>query len=219
MKPHCPHGVSLSLLLLAALSMAAAILPARAEAPPAGSFQLVPPEGVAATTFGEIPPDGTIWREFYDRGGGWGGRRDRTQTAYADNGDLVISAGDVVSLDGVPYAVQGTRLNVCGWIRWSSYCPSETWWFVGDVLEFNDPGSGVSTLQIQELWLYRDFITAWWADGNGSHALDPGDTILWNVGTCYCGFNVAETYTSVILSEFGAVPVEPTTWGRLKTLF
>jgi hypothetical protein len=152
-----------------------------------------------------IPPDGSQWHELYPAF-----CTIRTQDAYEDNGDGVISPCDRFSLDGEGYHIEWVgptyALVPCG-------AGGEP-----DFLEPVEPQTGGDpTCEIwREVW--PDHGMEWhvddWVD-NGDGVLSVCDMVYIG-GLCYHIENIG---LNVNVRPDGPVDSDGETWGRIKSRF
>lgn len=213
----CSRCCAPALILGALILVAGPAVNAAEELPPIGNFSPAIDSTVVGTRLGEIPPNGTIWREYYDRGSERAGRTDHIQTGYLDDGDLMISTGDAVELDGVPHPIQWVGVTLSGQVWWHpEICSDEVFWGVFEVEARTLP----SYVDLQLLWPFWRRFDAVFLDIDRDDEFDLGEIIHWGDPFPYCstGFYISEIDISVHLADFGAVPAIPATWGRIKSL-
>lgn len=144
-----------------------------------------------------IPPDGSQWHElapvFCNV---------HVQNSYEDNGDAVVSECDVIVIDGIR--------NHVDWAGPTYYlvaaeAPDERWL---------EPG------EIPDEWheVAPNFCTYWqvldWLDEDLDGGISFCDMVLFSDGW----WHVEDVRLDITVTEEPS-PVEPTTWGKVKSFF
>lgn len=202
-------------LAVATLSAGSAVRPARSGQPapllyldlvenpsrPAGA----PAPGAAAAP---VPPNSSNWHELHPVLTG-----QHAQQAYTDNGDGLVSIGDVLRLDGLDYRIVWagptyfTTVNGAPRAWEPSQAPHDPAAPVGETWQEVVPAFGTPIA-----------VTAW-AD-NGTGTLDPGDelTVVPDGGAAVTA-RLDVIGTNITVEPLPVVPTAPTTWSGLKRLF
>jgi hypothetical protein len=176
----------------------------------------------------EIPPDGSSWQ-----GLPVGGQAtSHVQRGFWDNGDGVLSLGDNIDLDGTMYSITYVGPAYVG--NATKYCPilypPENYWYgpvvfvpkthnsgpdpSGEIwLQLNPHTCPPVTEGIWHFWVWQ------WYDNNGNGVVDAGDSVFdpsVHVGEYMF---ITEVRVSIGIDGLVAVPIRPSTWGRIKSLF
>ena len=168
--------------------------------------------GVTGVAIGDVPPPGSHWHELWPNYCG-----DWTQEDYRDNGDGVISACDIIVLDGMEYHITWagpTYFTTCtdptGLTQEVIYEPTAD----------PNPQSPVC-----EIWheVYPNFC----AETHVDDYQDNGDGVLSECDLVYSGgtdgivreYHIDRIGCNIIVEPGSSVPNKQTTWGLLKNLF
>jgi hypothetical protein len=198
--------------LAIATSVLLTLILSTVPAPPAtanpiwpGIFELVDrPYGTS------IPPDGSQWHAISMREGPDGFEPTVAQTLYSDNGDGIVSIGDAIH---GPESAWRERVAVVGTCR--LYRLVETGWIVRTL-------PGYSGTPVGEIWAILK-PTEFWGEPREVQAFTqaaPAPMALPVAGDQVLLDGVWATIEWARLGVDGdfAVPVERTTWGRIKAM-
>lgn len=174
--------------------------------------------GASSLAAREIPPDGSVWLEVGCCTSPAGDLfiRNHVQDSYQDNGDGIVSVGDFVTLRGVAHEVLEVGERIFAHVTHGPCCPVHHYWGIYGDLATSPHYPDFS--RVNELYPSGASLDPiWYEDINENGIVDSGDKLHWT----YVIFYEADIYyvgPYVRLQDFDAVPAEPTTWSRLKTL-
>jgi hypothetical protein len=209
-----------SLLVLCTIGATLVVIPSQSVAQEPGQIGLIAKPGGSSSLPWSIPANGTRWERYTP--GPWASL---VQEAYTDNGDGVMSAGDEVVLDGTQYPI--TRVGPAAYCKGSVFnavVDEEIYlgYFVllppsGFVPEMWSGPWSVYSLEGQPYdWPIEN---CYWVDLDEDGILSAGDRLGEIEWTTYRVFTIELVTVAAQVADFGAVSVEPTTWGRIKTLY
>lgn len=165
-----------------------------------------PAGGAAPAAFSApVPPNSSSWHELYPALNG-----NHVQQAYTDNGDAVISTGDILRLDGLEYRIvwAGPTYFVTVGSTTHAWEPSQ-----GP----HDPAHpvGETWSEVMPTFGASIAITSW--SDNGTGVLDPGDdlTVVPDGGPAV-GAKLDVIGTNITVEPLPVVPTRATTWSALK---
>jgi hypothetical protein len=195
----CRHQNALAWLLVVPVALCLAAGGAQAQVQMHLDLQVMPTK----TLDNAIPPNCSMWNELYPVYGGV-----HHQDAYEDDGDGFISACDYIILDGSRWHiiwVGPTYFTTCGH---------------GNQHYLEPTVEQTGENPVCETWtqVYPEYGLSWhiddWMDGNANGLLDVCDIVV-----------IPGEYLHIdriglnIIVEQATTAVEPSTWGRVKSLF
>jgi hypothetical protein len=156
----------------------------------------------------EIPAGGSVWHSISSTWDSSDLPYDLDQVSYEDNGDGVVSPGDrisgptegggtpvvIVNLVGHVYHLDGDGLVLRPLSETGGSPVGETWLIL-------KPG---------ELWGTERHVDAWTPGPGGNGEPMDGDGVVLD------GQSYVLTEVRLCVTAYFGVPVEPTTWGKLK---